>query len=69
MKQTKNIIKAARVMQGLTQTQLGKKLGKTQSWVSFVENGGLGEANLADVLRLCKVLGITITEAAETVPA
>jgi transcriptional regulator with XRE-family HTH domain len=69
MKQTKNIIKAARVMQGLTQTQLGKKLGKTQSWVSFVENGGLGEANLVDVLRLCKVLGITITEAAETVPA
>ena len=69
MKQTKNIIKAARVMQGLTQTQLGKKLGKNQSWVSAVENGGLGEANLADVLRLCKVLGITITEAAETVPA
>ena len=54
-------------MQGLTQTQLGKKIGKNQSWVSAVENGGLGDANLADVLRLCQVLGITINEAAECV--
>ena len=67
MKQTKNYIKAARVMTELTQAQLAKKIGKNQSWVSSVENGGLGEANLADVLRLCKVLGITITEAAECV--
>lgn len=67
MKQNKNLIKAARVMQGLTQTQLGKKIGKNQSWVSAVENGGLGEANLVDVLRLCKVLGISLNEAAEIV--
>ena len=67
MNQNKNLIKAARVMQGLTQTQLGKKIGKNQSWVSAVENGGLGEANLIDVLRLCKVLGISLTEAAESI--
>lgn len=67
MKQTKNFIKSARVMTGLTQAQLAKKIGKNQSWVSAVENGGLGEANLADVLRLCQVLGITINEAAECV--
>ena len=67
MKQTKNLIKAARVMQGLTQTQLGKKIGKNQSWVSYVENGGLGDANLADVLRLCKVLRISLTEAVESI--
>lgn len=60
---------AARVKLGYTQTQLAKKIGKTQSWVSWVEGEGLGSANLKDVLRLCKVLGITITEAAETVPA
>ena len=58
----KNTLKAARVSLGYTQTQLGKKLGKPQSWVSWVENGGLGEANLIDVLRLCKVLGLSITE-------
>ena len=62
MKQTKNILKAARVSLGYTQTQLAKKIGKKQSWVSWVENGGLGEANLSDVLRLCKVLGLSITE-------
>ena len=67
MKQTKNILKSARVMTGLTQAQLAKKIGKNQSWVSAVENGGLGEANLADVLRLCKVLGISLTEAAESI--
>ena len=41
--------------------------GEEPSVLRLVENGGLGEANLADVLRLCKVLGITITEAAECV--
>ena len=64
-----NKLKAARVMTGMTQGQLAKKIGKPQSWVSSVENGGLGDARLSDVLRLCKVLGITITEAAETIPA
>ena len=55
-------LKAARALTGLTQQQLAKKLHKPQSWVSSVENGGLGDARLIDVLRLCKVLGITITE-------
>lgn len=64
-----NKLKAARVMTGMTQGQLAKKIGKPQSWVSSVENGGLGDARLSDVLLLCKVLGITITEAAETIPA
>ena len=63
----KQKLKAARVMTGLTQQQLAKKLGKPQSWVSYVENGGLGDARLTDVLRLCQVLGITINEAAECV--
>lgn len=55
----------ARVKLGYTQTQLAKKIGKTQSWVSWVEGEGLGSANLKDVLRLCKVLGISINEVAE----
>ena len=62
----KQKIKAARVMTGLTQAQLAKKVGKPQSWVSAVENGGLGDARLIDVIRLCRILGITITEVAET---
>lgn len=57
----------ARVKLGYTQTQLAKKIGKTQSWVSWVEGEGLGSANLKDVLRLCKVLGISLTEAAESI--
>ena len=55
-------LKVARARLGLTQTQLAKKIGKTQSWVSWVEGDGLGDANLKDVLRLCKVLGLSITE-------
>lgn len=57
-----NQIKAARVLSGYTQAQLAKKLGKPQSWVSSIENGGLGDARLIDVLRLCKILGISIVE-------
>ena len=57
-----NVLRIARARLGLTQTQLAKKIGKKQSWVSWVENGGLGDANLSDVLRLCKVLGLSITE-------
>ncbi len=63
------ILKTARARLGYTQTQLAKKIGKTQSWVSWVEGGGLGDANLKDVLRLCKVLGITIAEVTETLSA
>ena len=63
------ILKTARARLGYTQTQLAKKIGKTQSWVSWVEGGGLGDANLKDVLRLCKILGITITEVTETLSA
>lgn len=57
-----NKLKAARVGLGLTQTQVAKKIGKEQSWISAVENGGIGEAKLIDVLRLCKLLGIKITD-------
>ena len=63
------ILKTARARLGLTQTQLAKKIGKTQSWVSWVEGDGLGDANLKDVLRLCKVLGITINEIADGLSA
>lgn len=64
---TTNKIKVARVAGGLTQEQLAKKLGRPQSWVSLIENGGLGEARLIDVIRLCEVLGISLTEAAESI--
>ena len=57
-----NKLKAARVLTGLSQQQLAKKVGKPQSWISSVENGGLGEARLIDILKLCKVLGISITD-------
>lgn len=57
-----NKIKAARALIGLSQTQLAKKIGKPQSWVSAVENGGIGDARLADVVKLCKILGLTLAE-------
>ena len=62
-----NKLKAARVMTGLTQTQLAKKLGKNQSWVSDIENDGIGEAKLIDIIRLCKILGIEIKDVADMV--
>lgn len=61
MKNQKHL-KAARVMAGYTQAQLAKAIGTTQSTISAWENGGLGEARLKDVLKLCRLFGCNIND-------
>lgn len=48
----------ARITKGLTQAQLGKKLGVKQSTVSSWEKN-INSMTFGDVQRVCKVLGIT----------
>lgn len=61
MKNQKHL-KVARVMAGYTQAQLAKAIGTTQSSISAWENGGLGEARLKDVLKLCKLFGCNLDD-------
>lgn len=61
MKETRNKIKAARAMKGLTQAQLAKKLGITQSAMSYWETH-LDGVSFGNVQRLCKILGIDIND-------
>lgn len=48
----------ARITKGLTQAQLGKKLGVKQSTISNWERD-INVMTFGDVQRVCKVLGIT----------
>lgn len=54
----KKIIKSARVLKGLTQAQLGKKLGVKQSTISQWESN-INSVSFGDIIKMCKVLGIT----------
>lgn len=48
----------ARIRKGLTQAQLGKKLGVKQSTISSWERN-INSMTFGDVQRVCNVLGIT----------
>ena len=48
----------ARITKGLTQAQLGKKLGVKQSTISNWERD-INVMTFGDVQRVCEVLGIT----------
>ena len=58
---TRNKIKAARAMKGLTQAQLAKKLCITQSAMSYWEKN-INHVAFGDVQRLCKVLGLDLND-------
>ena len=49
-------LKAERVLRGLTQAQLAKRLGRSQTWVSEIERGRLQPGDV-DVALICRVLG------------
>lgn len=55
---TQRKLKAARAERGLTQAQLAKKLGIKQCTLSNWERN-IEAVSFGDVIRLCKVLGIT----------
>ena len=57
MKSQKNILKSARVLKGLTQKQLAKKLGIEQATLSKWEED-ISHVSFYNVDRLCRVLDI-----------
>lgn len=61
MKTAKNYIKSARVLKGMTQEQVAKRLGIKQSTLSQWEKD-IDHVSFGDVRRLCKVLEISIGE-------
>jgi HTH-type transcriptional regulator / antitoxin HipB len=54
------VIRDARKAKGLTQTDLAKKLGIRQDWISNIEGGRIGNPSLGTVLQVCAVLDIEI---------
>ena len=57
MKSQKNILKSARVLKGLTQKQLAKKLGIEQATLSKWEED-ISHVSFYNVDRLCRILEI-----------
>lgn len=60
------MLKAARTEKGYNQTSLAKQLKVTQATISHWDNDIAG-AKFGDVVRLCKLLDIEITELAKEV--
>ncbi len=50
-------LKAARVLRGLRQSDLGQKLGRSQSWICELERGLIKPSDL-DVALICRVLRV-----------
>ena len=50
-------LRAARVLRGLTQAELGKKIDRSQTWVCELERGRIEPSDL-DVALICRVLGV-----------
>ncbi len=49
-------LRAARVLRGLTQGDLGNKIDRSQTWVCELEHGLIQPSDL-DVALICRVLG------------
>ncbi len=53
-------IKKIRVAQGITQLQLGERIGRTQALISYVEK--TGKANEDVLYAIAKILGVSIEQ-------
>ncbi len=51
------ILRNARLKNGVTQTELGKRIGKSKQWVSEFERGNI-RLNMDVAVRLANALGI-----------
>ena len=49
-------LRAARVLRGLTQGDLGKRIDRSQTWICELERGLIEPSDL-DVALICRVLG------------
>jgi len=49
-------LRAARVLRGLTQGDLGNKIDRSQTWICELERGLIQPSDL-DVALICRVLG------------
>jgi transcriptional regulator with XRE-family HTH domain len=59
------VIGRVRARVGLTQADLGRRVGKSQSWVSRVERGTLVTLKVANADAVCRALGATLVFAVE----
>jgi transcriptional regulator with XRE-family HTH domain len=55
------LLRRERERSGLTQRQLAKKLGQSQSYVSKIEQGEL-RLDVIQLRRLCHLMGTTLAE-------
>ena len=55
------LVRSARQRAGLTQEDVAKRLGKTQSFVSKCERGER-RLDIVDVREFCRAIGTTLTE-------
>ncbi|GAB5524754.1 MAG: hypothetical protein Roseis2KO_26260 [Roseivirga sp.] len=53
-------IRASRIKKGMNQTELAKKAGLTQAYISMLENGGKRKPNLEKVQKISEALGIPL---------
>jgi transcriptional regulator with XRE-family HTH domain len=60
----RELLVEARNASGLTQKDLGAKIGRPQSYISNYERGAGGVA-ISDLLKLAKALGLDATELLE----
>lgn len=56
-----NYIKEAREQKGMSQQELGDKLGLSQTYISYVEKGGR-ELPFRKVLEFCKELDVSLND-------
>lgn len=56
MPQINRNLKSARAIKGLTQGDLAERIGRSQSWLSQIEQGAL-QASQVDQALICRVLG------------
>ena len=58
MEQVNRHLKSARAMKGLTQADLAKRIGRSQSWLSQIEQGTLQPSEVDQAL-ICRTLRVT----------
>jgi transcriptional regulator with XRE-family HTH domain len=54
-----DLIRRTREAKGLTQAQVAEQLGVSQPAVSRMENAPPGDLTVAEIVALCRVLGLT----------